>query len=89
VAYASSAAFDRDEDAATLAAVSLLMVLAHPAPPAGDTDDDDDSAYDLSSAADWDDGDDDPRGRYCMECGANSHYECDCPCPRLRSVRRA
>ena len=24
---------------------------------------------------------DDPWGRYCTECGANSHYECDCPCP--------
>jgi hypothetical protein len=69
--------------AATLAAVALLMAVAHPAAPARDTDDDDDddSAYDLSSAADWDDGDDDPWGRYCLECGANSHYECDCPCP--------
>jgi hypothetical protein len=31
VAYASSAAFGRDEDAATLSAVALLMAIAHPA----------------------------------------------------------
>jgi hypothetical protein len=34
VAYASAAAFDRDQDAATLSAVSLLLALAHPTAPA-------------------------------------------------------
>jgi hypothetical protein len=39
VAYASSAAFDRDEDAATLSAVALLIAVAHPAAPGGHADD--------------------------------------------------
>jgi hypothetical protein len=33
VAYASSAAFDRDEDAAALSALAPLMAIAHPAAP--------------------------------------------------------
>lgn len=30
MAYADSAAFDRDEDAAPLSAIALLMAIAHP-----------------------------------------------------------
>jgi hypothetical protein len=74
VAYASSAAFDRDEDAETLAAVALLLAVAHPAAPARELD------------GDWptscpECGGDDPQGTYgcecwdpsaCSECGDNS-----------------
>ena len=75
VAYASSAAFDRDEDAETLAAVALLLAVAHPATPAGELDDDDWPA----SCPEC--GGDDPQGTYgcecwdpsaCSECGDNS-----------------
>jgi hypothetical protein len=84
-AYASSAAFDRDEDAEMLAALSLLLAVAHPArlaatPATMDEYDDNDCRYGYAGYADWGD-EDDPWGRYCTECGANSHYECDCPCP--------
>lgn len=85
-AYASSAAFDRDEDAETVAAASLLLLaVAHPArlaatPATMDEYDDADCRYGYAGYADWGD-EDDPWGRYCTECGANSHYECDCPCP--------
>jgi hypothetical protein len=41
VAYASSAAFDRGEDADTLAAVALLLAVAHPAGPGPELDDGD------------------------------------------------
>src|SRR5215471_1375668 len=40
VAYARSAAFDRDEDAKTFAAVALLLAVAHPAAPVRELDDD-------------------------------------------------
>jgi hypothetical protein len=75
VAYASSAAFDRAEDAETLAAVALLMAVAHPAGPARELDDDDWPA----SCPEC--GSDDPQGTYgcqcwdpsaCSECGGNS-----------------
>ncbi len=74
VAYASSAAFDRDEDAETLAAVALLLAVAHPAAPA-DLDDD----YWPATCPEC--GGDDPQGTYgcacwdpsaCSECGSNS-----------------
>jgi hypothetical protein len=84
VAYASSAAFDRDEDAGTLAAVSLLMAIAHPAAPArrADGEDDDeeyDERYSLAGYSDLDEADpDEVRGRWCDECGANSYYDCAC-----------
>jgi hypothetical protein len=73
--YASSAAFDRSEDAETFAAVALLMAVAHP--PAPELDDDD-------SWRPWtcpECGGDDPEGTYgcvcwdpsaCSECGDNS-----------------
>ncbi len=80
VAYASSAAFDRDEDAGTLAAVALLLAVAHPAAPARELDDDDWPA----SCPEC--GGDDPQGTYgcacwdpsaCSECGDNSGI-CGC-----------
>ena len=74
VAYASSAAFDRDEDAETLAAVCLLLAVAHPAVPG-----------DLGDGPWWPDcpecGADSGQGTYgcscwdpsaCSECGDNS-----------------
>jgi len=73
-AYASSAAFDRAEDAETFAAVALLMALAHPPAPVHDND-----GY--WSAACPECGGDDPQGTYgcqcwdpsaCSECGGNS-----------------
>jgi hypothetical protein len=78
VAYASSAAFDRDENAATLSAIALLMALAHPA--AGVVPPEDLPA----DSEDWpascpECGSDDPQGTYgcecwnpaaCSECGA-------------------
>ena len=85
VAYASSAAFDRDEDAATLAAVALLMAVAHPAagvvPPEDWPADDEDWP-----AACPECGGDDPQGTYgcecwnpaaCSECG-DPDGDCDC-----------
>jgi hypothetical protein len=76
-AYASSAAFDRDDDKATFAAVCLLLALAHPAseaayPAAGDYDGEWDE-YDEYGGARSPDED----GR-CFECGAdpNSPYCC-------------
>jgi hypothetical protein len=76
VAYASSVAFDRDEDAGTLAAVALLMAVAHPAAPARELDDDEDWPPMCPEC-----GGDDPQGTYgcqcwdpsaCSECGDNS-----------------
>lgn len=81
VAYASSCAFDRDEDAVVLDAVCLLLALAHP-------------ADDVATPEDWqaDDrvcpecGGGDPQGTYgcscfdpsaCRECGDNTG-RCDC-----------
>jgi hypothetical protein len=82
VAYASSAAFDRDEDAATLSALALLMALAHPAAPgrpAGDDEEDYNERYALSGYNDLDEEDpDEVRGLWCTQCGANTHYECHC-----------
>ena len=75
VAYASSVAFDRDEDAETFAAVALLLAVAHPAAPARELDDDD---WPVSCP---ECGGDDPQGTYgcqcwdpsaCSECGNNS-----------------
>jgi len=85
VACASSAAFDRDEDAATLAAIALLMALAHPA--AGVVPPEDRPA----DSEDWpascpECGGDDPQGTYgcscwnpaaCSECG-DRNGDCDC-----------
>ncbi len=74
-AYASSAAFDRDEDELTFEAVALLLAVAHPAGPASELDDEDWPA----SCPEC--GGDDPRGTYgcqcwdpsaCSECGSNS-----------------
>ena len=74
-AYASSAAFDRDEDAETFAAVALLMAVAHPAVPELD-DDEDGRPWTCPEC-----GGDDPKGTYgcgcwdpsaCSECGGNS-----------------
>ena len=87
VAYASSAAFDRDEDAATLSAIALLMALAHPA--AGVVPPEDLPA----DSEDWpascpECGSDDPQGTYgcecwnpaaCSECG-DPNGDCDCDC---------
>lgn len=67
-AWASSVAFDRDEEPELLAAVCLLLALAHPPAPARDDDRDDfDSFYDPA---------------YCPECGADLDageysYACD------------
>jgi hypothetical protein len=80
-AYASSCAFDRDDDAAVLDAVCVLIALAHPAadvtpPEDGWADDEDWGCPDC--------GGDDPQGTYgcscfdpsaCSECGA---HDCDC-----------
>ena len=75
VAYASSVAFDRDEDAGTLAAVALLLAVAHPAAPAREL------AGDDWPASCPECGGDDPQGTYgcqcwdpsaCSECGSNS-----------------
>jgi hypothetical protein len=72
-AYASSAAFDRSEDAETFAAVALLMALAHPAVPVHGDD------YWPGTCPEC--GGDDPQGTYgcqcwdpsaCSECGGNS-----------------
>lgn len=79
-AYASSAAFDRDEDELTFGAVALLLALAHPPAPASEPD-----------GEDWppscpECGGDDPKGTYgcqcwdptaCSECGSNSRT-CGC-----------
>jgi hypothetical protein len=72
-AYASSAAFDRSEEAETFAAVALLMALAHPpAPVHGD-------GYWPATCPEC--GGDDPQGTYgcqcwdpsaCSECGDTS-----------------
>ena len=76
-AYASSAAFDRSEDAETFAAVALLMALAHPPAPVHD---------DYWPAACPECGGDDPQGTYgcqcwnpaaCSECG-DPNGACDC-----------
>jgi hypothetical protein len=84
VAYASSAAFDRDEDAATLAAVSLLMAVAHPA--AGGVSPEGWPAEDEDWPACPECGGDDPKGTYgcecfnpsaCSECG-DPDGRCDC-----------
>jgi hypothetical protein len=81
VAYASSCAFDRDEDATVLDAVCVLLTLAQP-------------AGDVASPEDWDAdygtcpecGGDDPQGTYgcscfdsaaCSECGDNTG-RCEC-----------
>jgi hypothetical protein len=73
VAYASSAAFDRSEDDETLAAVALLMAVAHPPAPVHDDD--------HWPATCPECGGDDPQGTYgcqcwdpsaCSECGDNS-----------------
>lgn len=68
-AWASSVAFDRDEEPELLAAVCLLLAAAHPARPAvpGDEDEDFGEFYD---------------GNYCPECGADLDageysYACD------------
>ena len=75
-AYASSAAFDRTEDAETFAAVALLLAVAHPAEAARELDDDDDWPASCPEC-----GSDDPQGTYgcqcwdpsaCSECGSNS-----------------
>jgi hypothetical protein len=75
-AYASSAAFDRSEDAETFAAVALLMAVAHPAAPARELDDEDGRPWTCPEC-----GGDDPQGTYgcdcwdpsaCSECGDNS-----------------
>lgn len=68
-AYASSAAFDRDDDKATFAAVCLLLALAHPATATITGDEWGDDG--------WGDSDPDEGGR-CFECGAdpNSPYCC-------------
>ena len=82
-AYASSAAFDRDEDAETFAAVALLMAVAHPAGPALD-DEDDGRPWTCPEC-----GGDDPKGVYgcacwdptaCPECGGDmsGRYGCGC-----------
>jgi hypothetical protein len=77
VAYASSAAFDRSEDAETFAAVALLIAAAHPAGHACDVDDDEDGRPWTCPEC----GGDDPQGTYgcecwnpsaCSECGDNS-----------------
>jgi hypothetical protein len=70
VAYASSAAFDRDEDAATLSAITLLMAIAHPAAPArpADGEEDYDGRYALVGWNDLDESDPDEIGA----CGAPS-----------------
>lgn len=73
-AYASSAAFDRTEDAETFAAVAVLLAVAHPAGP--ELDDDDGRPWTCPEC-----GGDDPQGTYdcacwdpsaCSECGGNS-----------------
>ncbi len=82
-AYASSAAFDRDEDADTFAAVALLLVIAHPSVP--DLDDDEDGRPWTCPEC----GGDDPQGTYgcgcwdptaCPECGGDrsGRYGCGC-----------
>jgi hypothetical protein len=72
-AYASSAAFDRSEDAETFTAVALLMALAHPPAPVHDDD------YWPATCPEC--GGDDPQGTYagqcwdpsaCSECGDNT-----------------
>jgi hypothetical protein len=79
-AYASSAAFDRDEDAETFAAVALLLAVAHPALP--ELDDDERDPWPRCPEC----GSDDPQGEYgcvcwdpsaCSECGDNSGT-CEC-----------
>jgi hypothetical protein len=84
VAYASSAAFDREEDAAVLDSVCLLLVLAHPAsdiPPGGWPEENESWPIGCPEC-----GGDDPQGTYgcscfdpgaCSECGAYSG-DCDC-----------
>lgn len=69
-AYASSTAFDRDDDQAMFTAMCLLLALAHPAI---ETEYADEAGYD----EEWGDGDPDEGGR-CPECGAdpNSPYCC-------------
>jgi hypothetical protein len=78
-AYASSAAFDRSENAETFAAVALLMAVAHP--PAPVRDDDDGPPWTCPKC-----GGDDPQGTYgcqcwdpsaCSGCGDNSGT-CSC-----------
>jgi hypothetical protein len=80
VAYASSAAFDRDEDAETFAAVALLLAVAHPA--RLELDDGEDDPWPRCPEC----GSDDPQGEYgcvcwdpsaCSECGDNSST-CGC-----------
>jgi len=65
VAYASSAAFDRDEDPETFAAVCRLLALAHPTT----------IATDQHYHRDDQDGDD---FVWCDDCGANYQYQCTC-----------
>jgi hypothetical protein len=84
VAYASSTAFDRDEDAATLAAVSLLMAVAHPAVGVVSPEDWPADGEDWPACPEC--GGDDPKGTYgcecfnpsaCSECG-DPDGRCDC-----------
>ena len=83
-AYASSAAFDRDEDAETFAAVALLLAVAHPSGPGLDDDEDDGRPWTCPEC-----GGDDPQGTYgcgcwdptaCPECGGDTsgRYGCGC-----------
>ena len=85
VAYASSAAFDRDEDAATLAAIALLMAVAHPAANVVSPEDWPADNEDWPAACP-ECGGDDPKGTYgcecwnpaaCSECG-DPDGDCDC-----------
>jgi len=80
-AYASSAAFDRSEDAETFTAVALLIAVAHPPEPVHDDEDD------WWPATCPECGGDDPRGTYgcqcwnpsaCSECGSGDSGTCGC-----------
>ena len=83
-AYASSAAFDRTEDAETFAAVALLLAVAHPPGPVLDDDEDDGRPWTCPEC-----GGDDPQGTYgcgcfdptaCPDCGGDrsGRYGCGC-----------
>jgi hypothetical protein len=81
-AYASSCAFDRDDDAAVLDSVCLLMALAHPARSADHEDHDPDNWPEPCPEC----GGDDPQGTYgcgcfnpmaCDECG-DPNGDCEC-----------
>jgi hypothetical protein len=67
VAFASSVAFDRDEDAETFGSVALLLALAHLGGPGHD------AVGEYEPDDEYDDG-------YCPECGAAPGYTCNC-CP--------